>query len=96
MNWRNPKKELPEDDQIVWCMLKPHKDRGNLLESAPSIEIVCGWVTETQTGIIVDNADELGHGCISWYLTKHPDGYGSDVLAWLPVTEMIFPDWTKK
>ena len=97
MNWRNPEKELPKNNSVVWIMLEPHKDRDTLLDSASSIEIVCGWAS-THEGICrVDNMDELGSGGISWYLTlpedfRYDESYG---MAWLPVEEMLFPNWRK-
>jgi hypothetical protein len=98
MNWRNPKEVLPEQGQLVWVMLEPHKDRGSLLESAPSIEIVCGWAFRYDDVCGVDNNDELGLGGISWYLTKSKNKYlnfEAGAMAWMPVEEMPLPGWVK-
>ena len=102
MNWRNPEEELPGSDEIVWGMLEPHKDRGGLLKSAPSIEIVAGWVNYGSDGsVVIQNADELGQGSIMWYIklpTNEDNYYINDnehVIAWLPVEEMPFPEWRK-
>lgn len=92
MRWRNPRKEFPENDQIVWCLLDPHKKRGSLLESAPSIQIVCGWVSvEGLKKFSVSNADELGYGDINWS-TEYND-YSEEIIAWMPVEDMVFPDF---
>lgn len=102
MNWRDPKKQLPEENQTIWVMLEPHKRRGGLLESAPSIEIVCGEAfTRSFAGTSycrVNNYDELGMGGIGWNLGKLPDDFTyneSYGIAWLPVEEMIFPSFIK-
>lgn len=92
MNWRNPDKQLPEDGQVVFAMLEPHKVRGGLLDSAASIQIVCGWVDFGGPSCVLENNDELGMGAISWNF----DGDYPDILAWLPVEEMSFPDWKRK
>lgn len=100
MSWRNPANELPEDNQIVWIMLAPHKDRGGLVASAPSIEIVCGWAYRSGNGLCrVENMDELGLGSLGWYLGELPDDFRYDeapAIAWLPVDEMGYPDWVKQ
>lgn len=98
MRWRNPNEEMPEPNQIVWVMVEPHKDRGSLLKSAPSIEVACGWVSYSTEGKCrVDNADELGHGAIGWQLGgKNEYGYDPFAIAWLPVEEMPLPSWIKK
>lgn len=99
MNWRNPKKELPKQDQKVWVMLEPHKERGSLQESAMSIQIVCGEVCHGTYGdtkekyCIIENYDELGWGSLSWKLAGAEDGTIAWVIAWLPVEEMVYPDW---
>lgn len=93
MNWRNPKKDLPKDRQMVWIMLSPHKDRGGLLKSAPSIEIVCGEFYSDDNR--VENYDELGMGAIEWQLGGKIDysrGF-EPAIAWLPVEEMVYPEW---
>lgn len=99
MNWRNPAEELPEQNQTVWVMLEPHKERGDLLESAMSIEIVAGITSYSNDNksIRVENYDELGRGGISWYLKYDADDYYPDsiAIAWLPINEMEFPKWLK-
>jgi hypothetical protein len=102
MNWRDPKKQLPENNQLVWIMLEPHKRRGGLLESAPSIEIVCGWANtcNSRARLVcrIENMDELGSGGIGWFLGELPNDFGyneSYGIAWLPVEEMPFPSWLK-
>jgi hypothetical protein len=69
MNWRDPKKELPYQGQRVWVMLQPHKERGSLLESAMSIQIVCGEAFYPSTdpkSLEIQNWDELGQDAIGW------------------------------
>lgn len=95
MNWRNPRKILPEDGQIVCVMLEPHKNRGTLKGSAMSIQIVCGEV-EYNTGEgapRVNNYDELGMGNVCWTFQKDPHPYEERIIAWIPVEEMVFPKW---
>lgn len=98
MKWRNPEAEMPENNQIVWVMLEAHKDRGSLEESGPSIEIVCGWAFSfpEHNYCRIENMDELGHGGIGWHLGKLPDGWDytePHAVAWMPVNEMVYPDW---
>ncbi len=97
MNWINPKLKLPVHGQLVWVMLEPHKIRGSLLQSAPSIQVVCGWVQTCNDGeVIVSNYDELGSGGISWVLVQHPedpDYYSQEAIAWMPVEDMPLPDF---
>lgn len=94
MNWRNPKNALPQDGQMVWIMLRPHKYKGNLLASAPSIEIVAGETYRPNSkDVRIENNDELGMGSISWVLKGEKSLYGEDAIAWLPVEEMIYPEW---
>lgn len=97
MNWCNPKENLPTDNQMVWVMLEPHKNRGRLLDSSPSIEIVCGWTSHDNDGSCrVENEDELGLGNISWYLVSKGKSYSEyNAIAWLPVNEMVLPRWIK-
>jgi hypothetical protein len=91
MKWRNPKNELPKDGQKVWALLAPRKNRGSLMDSMMSMQIVCGETSHASDGSScrVDNGDELGQGNISWYLTGRPDYAEETVLAWLPVEEMF-------
>ncbi len=97
MNWRNPKEELPEDDQLVWVMLEPHKNRGSLLESALSIEIVAGYVCYSNNlkNVVVNNNDELGMGAVCYHLKYDIEDYYPEniAIAWLPINEMEFPKW---
>lgn len=98
MKWRDPAKELPVDGQTVWVLLAPHKDRGSLLKSAMSMEIVCGEVYSNENVIRVENMDELGMGSIGWYLVR-PDNFIYDEsygIAWLPVEELPLPGWSHK
>lgn len=87
MKWKNVN-EIPDDDQLIWCMLNPHKKRGSLLQSAASIQIVCGWYRDGS----VENADELGSGNITWSFSDF-NGYEEHVIAWMPVHDLILPYW---
>lgn len=96
MNWINPDAALPKQGETVWIMLYPHKERGNFLNSAMSIEIVCGVVGFTSDGLCrVENYDELGMGGVGWYLTIPEDFDWSEPagMAWLPLKEMPCPGW---
>lgn len=100
MRWRNPAVELPEQNQKVWVMLEPHKERGTLLESAEAIEILCGeteWRPDMEE-CRVTNGDELGYGNLAWYLASDieaNDPYRRYAMAWMPVEEMPLPIWWK-
>lgn len=102
MKWRNPEKELPEDNAIVWVMMAPHKYRGSFLQSAASIIIQCGTVNYSNDGktVFVDNCDEQGLGSVCWCLKQpcNPENYRYEdiAIAWLPVDEMIYPEWELK
>lgn len=97
MNWINPRYSLPKEGQTVWVMLYPHKERGNFLNSAMSIEIVCGEVSFSNDGTScrVENCDELGMGAVSWYLKAPEDfRYGEPLgMAWLPLEDVPCPGW---
>lgn len=97
MNWRNPEIELPKEGQKVWIMLEPHKDRGSLLESAMSIQVVCGEATYLSDGkaCLIENGDELGSGDIAWVLGDYESDYSEYAFAWLPVEEFIYPGFRK-
>lgn len=96
MNWRSPKMSLPESGQTVFVMLAPHKDRGDLLSSAMSIQIVCGVATYSQDGkqLEIQNYDELGMGNIGWSFGINSDSDEPRAMAWVPVQEM-FERYTK-
>lgn len=98
MNWRYPNKELPYQGQKVWVMLEPHKERGSLLDSAMSIQIVCGeasYGAADPTSLEIQNYDELGLGGIGWSFIdyrKDDEDYGDyqpRAIAWIPVEEMF-------
>lgn len=97
VRWRDPENELPEDNEIIWAMLEPHKNRGSLLKSAPSIQIVCGWASVHGDECSIENADELGWGSVSWKL-KSKEYYGGDTraIAWVPLEEMTLPSEEKE
>ena len=104
MNWRDPKIEMPRQGQYVWLYLRPHKDRGSLIKSAASTQIVCGEVAYYSYGdfgeryCVIHNYDELGSGSISWHLGLLPDEYSynqEDGIAWIPVEEMSYPKFYK-
>jgi hypothetical protein len=92
MNWRNPKKELPKQFQKVWVMLQPHKDRGSLLDSAMSIQNVCGEASYSTDGgfLEIQNNDELGQGFIGWSFENSIfSEYQPIAIAWMSVEEMF-------
>lgn len=97
INWRNPKEELPNDGDVVWVMVEPHKWRGSLKDSAKSIMIVCGEVcfSRTNNDCVVQDYDELGWGTQSWFLRASSYGhYRKEMaVAWLPFEEMPIPEW---
>lgn len=100
MNWRDPRSELPFQGQRVWVMLEPHKDRGSFLDSAMSIQIVCGEACYSNDGkfLEIQNYDELGQGGIGWSFAeqrKDDEEYGNyqpRATAWIPVEEMFAKD----
>lgn len=96
INWRNPKKELPSEGELVWVMLEPHKNRGSLLASTMSIEIVCGEVSYGRDGsCVVFNHDELGQGNIGWLLNESKYHWETKAIAWIPINEMTLPNFYK-
>lgn len=102
MKWRNPKEELPKQDDVVWVMLKPHKWRGSNEESIQSIQIVCGNVNIYENGdVFVLNHDELGLGsqCYELFLAKDSERdsvYNDFAVAWAALEDMGLPSWTLK
>lgn len=97
MRWRNPRKERPYEDQLVWVMLYPHKHRGALKDSLASVEIVCGWAYRHGKHFRVENKDELGMGCIEWLVDRTEASYYQfeEVIAWIPADDLPLPDWFK-
>ncbi len=95
MNWRNPSNELPPVNSTVWIMLEPHKERGTLLDSARSIQILCGEVWAFGKYLHVVDNDENGRGSQHYILRGEPDHYEEHVMAWLPLEEMPLPNWRK-
>lgn len=94
-NWINPAYCLPKDGQKVWVMLSPRQNRGTFLNSAMSIQIVCGVAAVYEDRCAVRNWDELGLGSILWHF-KAPEGYNFDepiAMAWIPVEDMPAPPW---
>lgn len=93
MNWRNPKKELPKENQTIWGMVEPHKWRGSMLGSACSIQIVSGLYWSGR----LENNDEYGCGSIGWNLDPKKHSFHGDsgiIIAWLPIEEMPLPEYT--
>lgn len=88
MTWRNPEKEIPDHDQEVWCLLKPHKSRRT------SMQIIPGFYDSTTR--TVTNGDELGEGDFSLYFDRdkryRPYHYYEDIIAWMPIEDMILPE----
>lgn len=93
IRWRNPKKEWPQHDQLVFVMLEAHKPRGTFVKSAASVEIVGGWANWVGSKCFIENNDELGHGAISWILLGDDEGYDTRAVAWIPAEEMPVPEW---
>lgn len=90
MNWRDPKKQLPKAGDKVWLLLPPHKPRGSLIDSAMSVEIVCGEVCHYGHIVRVENNDELGQGNVAWLLQGESE-FEENALYWLPLNEMNLP-----
>lgn len=86
MKWIDPEKQLPENGQIIWILLKHWKEEGSL-----SCEIYSGEVWEAAPGILlVDNNDYIGQGSQRWHFNK--EEYGCDAIyAWAPRDEIPVP-----
>jgi hypothetical protein len=99
MKWINPQDSWPKNEQPVWLLLEPHKERGSLLDSAMSVLIVCGvaYNHPKLNECRIENYDELGLGGIGWSFYKNDDCMHNHdngrPIAWLPVQEMILPDF---
>lgn len=76
MNWKNPRKELPNDKQVVW-VLERHWKR----DSALSCEIT-GYEFDAEMNVF-ENVDDLGYG----HQTLKP----SEITAWADETEISLP-----
>lgn len=76
-------------------MLAPHKERGSLLDSAMSIQIVCGEASYSRDGKLLEiqNYDELGQGAIGWsFEDSEFNDYQKRAIGWIPVEEMFEKD----
>jgi len=93
MRWRDASKEMPKCGQKVWVLLHPHKVRGDWLDSAESIQILAGEACETGNGMEVDNGDELGLGGICWKFEYDYSTVYEHIRGWMPLEEMIYPDF---
>lgn len=98
MNWRNPKKELPNEGEIVVILLQHWKERGAL-----SCELYCGEVeySNDRLSCRAYNSDYIGAGAASWPIWQHEDYEyrNSDVdiaKAWIPASEFSLPKWIKQ
>lgn len=81
INWRNPEKELPKEDENVWILLQTIRS-GNL-----QIRIDFGQIKTTKDGIVY-----VQNSTWQWevFREKHLG------VSWLPLNELSFPDWFKK
>jgi len=92
IKWRNPKKELPKDNQEVFVMVEPHKNR------LTSVQIVAGWASTAEDYCYVDNSDELGMGSVCYWLKekeKDNGGFEERAIAWVPLNEIPYPEFYK-
>lgn len=93
MNWKNPKNELPEENQVVAILLYHWKENW-----PQSIEIYFGTarkydnLPENTGKMVVENIDMIGIGCARWkFELEFPD---SDcIAAWCDAKEFTKPDF---
>lgn len=90
MKWRSYK-EKPQPDQLVWIITDPHK------ETPVSRQIAGGYVffnLEDRNLWGIDNGDETGHGCQTWYTPswEYSRGRAEEIIGWMPVEEMPYPE----
>lgn len=92
MNWRDPKKELPKEGEIV-AVLYQHPKKHKYMSS----QIMFGEVewAHDKSSCRVDSGDFTGQGLWSVYLKVSEEDYCDDIgIAWLPAKEFILPQWT--
>lgn len=95
MNWKNPKKELPLDNQVVAILIYHWK------ENWPhSVEIYFGTarkydhLPENTGNIVVENIDMIGSGCRRWnFELNFPDS--DHIAAWCDAKEFLKPEFLK-
>lgn len=89
IRWRNPKKELPKQDEKIWVLMQhPSKGTGELC-----CEIVGAEAQHTGDEVTAWNNDDLGLG-LQIYTFKDDGGYPDNVaIAWCPFEELPGPEW---
>ena len=96
LNWKNPKKELPNKGKLVAVMIEPHKFKDSIKDSLKSSVIYFGTASVLGDGSCrIDNDDELGRGGISWSFDDSP--YEEDkAVAWAYIDERGLPNFIKR
>ena len=91
MRWRNPIKELPNEGDVIWVLLKHYKRDPH--PTPLNCEIYAGEVGRDNSGVLfVDNADEIGQGWQIWTFGEE-NARAEHIDAWLPVEEMLVPEF---
>lgn len=92
MNWRNAKKEWPEEGSVV-AMLYQHNKR----HVPMSCEIMFGIVSYANdgSGYAAFSDDFSGHGSWGVHFGKGCCDYDDEPLAWMPAKEFPIPDWVE-
>jgi hypothetical protein len=97
MNWRNPKTEMPKEDQAVGVIYQHNKEHRFF-----SSQVMFGEVEYNRYGKNprVNSNDFVGHGSWCVYFDEYYESekYGTSthedvVLAWIPIEEFEMPDW---
>lgn len=98
MNWRNPRKEMPPQDAIIWVVYQHGKEHVPM-----SCQIMAGEVGygEDKSQCQVCTMDMTGQGSWSTYLYAKDaeigdeDRYSSieEGLAWCYADDLLMPPW---
>lgn len=96
--WKNPEKDLPQVDSIIWILDQHHKAAGAL-----SCEILGFQVREVKTDLIhalvAENMDYIGTGWRQFVLkefnAKDERWKDDRPLAWCYQSELNFPPWIR-
>lgn len=89
LNWRDSKKELPKEGEIVWVIYQHWKEH-----NPRSCQIFCGEVQYNNSGKDprVQTDDFTGSG--AWAVYFNGEQVSEDrALAWIPASEFKMPEW---
>jgi len=91
LNWKDPKKELPREGEIVWVLYKHWKNNNPM-----SYELMSGEVeyNNKNQDPRVCSCDYTGKGNWSVYLLNTYDHSGEEYAeAWIYPKDFQLPDW---